>query len=208
MKAPAMEVGNYPVRLVRIIDLGVTKNTPWKPGAEVKAPSHKISVTYEFVTEFMKDEDGNDILDKPRWMSETFNFHSPDAERSTCAKRYLGFDPSNINDGDWEALLGAAGTATVVPKPKAEGTKVGAISPPMKGFEVAPLVNEPYIWTLEDPDMEVFESFPEWLQEEIKGGVGEMNIKFCELLESYSYEAENDDHNREEEQNGSEDNPY
>ena len=59
-----LEPGTYPVRLVGIVDLG-TQNQPDYKG-EKKAPAHTIALTYKFVDEFMKDENGDDIEDKPR----------------------------------------------------------------------------------------------------------------------------------------------
>ena len=71
---PDMEPGTYGARLVQILILGVQPQREFK--GEAKPPKLEIMLTYEFNDEFMKDEDGEDILDKPRWLSETMPFNN------------------------------------------------------------------------------------------------------------------------------------
>lgn len=60
-----LEPGVYPARLVQLIDLGVQPQRPFQ--GKDKPPAQEIMITYEFTDEFLKDEDGNEIEDKPRW---------------------------------------------------------------------------------------------------------------------------------------------
>ncbi len=48
---------------------------------------------------------------------------------------------------------------------------VGNVAPMMEGVEVAELVNESKVFTLDDPDLDVFNSLPDFLQEKITGNL-------------------------------------
>jgi hypothetical protein len=50
-----------------------------------------------------------------------------------------------------------------------ERNGVGTITKPMKGLQVAELYDKPYSFSLEDPDMVQWESFPDWLKDKIRG---------------------------------------
>lgn len=172
-----MEAGNYPCRLVQVIDLGLQPQRPFK--GEEKPPAHMLFTTYEFTDEFMKDEDGNDIEDKPRWLSEDFPLFSLQSDRARSTKRYNVLDPDAVHGGDWGALLGTACNVTVTTsegKGKNAGkvyNNIGGTSPmrPKDAERTADLVNEPKVFDLDNPDLEIFKSLPEWLQERIKGNL-------------------------------------
>src|SRR5574341_1285327 len=80
MKTPPLDPGVYPTRLVQLIDLGLQPQRPYQ-GKE-KPPAHEIMMTYEFVDEFLKDENDEDIEDKPRWYSETLPLYSLEADKA------------------------------------------------------------------------------------------------------------------------------
>lgn len=174
-KAPQkeMEIGNYFCRIAQVIDLGLHHKDVWDAATNSfvkdmeKAPVQMIMVTYEFVTEFMKDEQGNDLEDKPRWLSETFPLHSLKVDLATSTKRYNAIDPKGEFGGDWSLLLGAPCTVTIAHK-KSGKAKIGNVAPPMKGMPVPDLKNEPKMLDLSEPDLEIFRSLPEWLQERVK----------------------------------------
>ena len=69
-------IDNYPARVVQVLDLGLQDGGEWK--GKKKPPVNKIMVTYELVDCFCLDEEGNEIEDKPRWISEELNIFSPD----------------------------------------------------------------------------------------------------------------------------------
>ena len=98
-----LEPGSYPGRLVRVYDLGLQPQRPYQ--GQDKPPAHEIHVTYEFSDEFMKDEDGNDIEDKPRWLSETFVLNPLSSDLAKSTKRYNAIDPDHDHDGDWSQVL-------------------------------------------------------------------------------------------------------
>lgn len=169
-----LEIGTYPARVVQIISLGLQKQNPYK--GEEKEPKDELYVTYELLDEFLKDEDGEDILDKPRWLSETFTMNSLDSDLAKSTKRYVALDPDFKNDGDWSGLLGAPCMITVVQnegKGKNAGTIYNNIASvqSMRAKEAAKapdLVNEGKVFDIDEPDMEVFFSLPKFLQDKMK----------------------------------------
>ena len=142
-----IEVGNYPSRLAQIIDLGRHYRDKWVDGQGYVADTDRppvgyIMLTYELCTEFMKDEQGNDIEDKPRWLSESIPLLPLDSELATSTKRYLAFDRPKKYGGDWTELLGHPCTLTVAHTKKGRA-KVGSVTPPMKGLQVPEPKNVP-----------------------------------------------------------------
>lgn len=174
VEQPLLENGTYPARLVQVIDLGVQPQKPYQ-GKE-KPPVHMISTTYEFVDEFMIDEKGEVLEDKPRWLSEKFPFYSLEADRAKSTQRYNALDPACVHDGEWPALVNSPVMVSVGSYKNAKGKDVNIIlsTAPIRAKEAAKLpalVNDPKVFLLDDPDMEVFLSLPQWLQDEIKGNL-------------------------------------
>jgi len=175
-----LAVDSYPCRVAQVIDLGLQTRDSWnqalnggKGGFEVdtdKAPAPKIMLTYEFTTEFMKDEAGNDVEDKPRWMSEDFHVFPLDNDLASSTKRYKGIDPHNIHKGNFAALANEPCTVTIGKKGNGK-SKIGAVSPIMKGFVPAELKNPVKVFDLDNPDLEIFKSLPTWLQEKIQSNL-------------------------------------
>lgn len=170
-KTPDLEPGNYMGRVVQVLDLGLQPQRPYK--GEEKPPACEIMLTYELGTEFLKDEDGEDKLDKPRWLSETFPLRHAKADLAKSTKRMKAFDPNDALGGDFSQLPGMTCTVTVgtwVSKQDAEktGNNILNITPAMKGFPVPELVNPPKVFDLDAPDMEIFGSLPDWLQGKMK----------------------------------------
>ncbi len=164
-----LEAGNYPARIAQVIDLGLQAQRPYE--GKAKRPANEIMVTYELGTEFMKDEDGNDRTDKPRWVSERFCLFGLHSERAKSTIRYTALDPSGEKGGDWAQMVGQGCLVAVVNnKSKSNGrtyNNVGGVTGPMKGLDIAELVNESKTFSLDKPDLEVFGALPDWIQKVI-----------------------------------------
>lgn len=168
--------GVYPARLVQLIDLGLQAQRPFQ-GKE-KAPVQEIMLTYELVDEFMKDEEGNDILDKPRWVSETLPFHGLFADKAKSTQRYLAFDPKQDWAGDFSQAVGLPINVAIVNEPdKRDPTKIydniATISAmrPRDAQQCPELKNPTKVFDLDAPDMEAFNTMPKWVQDKIKGNL-------------------------------------
>ena len=164
---PLLEVGNYPARVVQVIDLGLQ---PQSYQGQAKDPKREINVTYELSYEFMADDDGNPQHDKPRWIGEYFTLNNLKSDKAKSTKRLMGIDPNLTSKGDFSRLLGMPCTLTIVHNQGKNGNtyaNVGNVTPPMRGMNIPELVNESRFFDLEDPDMETFERLPQWIQDKI-----------------------------------------
>ena len=182
MSNPVLEPDNYPARLVQVIDMG--KRASFFDPEKI---NHEINLTYELVSEFMVDDKGETIEDKPLWLSETINMvDMPDhmtvseiyadqfKSKSKLVQRCKTFDPKGELDFDLTELVGKPCSLTVVQYKKKDdslGNKIGAVTGLMKGMVIAELVNEPKVFALDEPDMTIFGSLPEWFQEKIKENI-------------------------------------
>lgn len=168
-----IEPGTYPARLVQIIDLGLQAQRPFQ--GKDKPPAQEIMLTYELVDTFMLDENGNELEDKPRWISETLPFYGLYADKAKSTQRYNALDPSGEFDGDFSKAIGQPINVTIVNN--AVGDKVydniATISAmrPRDADKCPELVNPAKLFDLDDPDMEVFNALPEWLRDKIKGNL-------------------------------------
>lgn len=172
---PPLEAGAYPARLVTVTTLGIQEQRAFK--GESKPPKLELMLGYELLDEFLKDEDGNDILEKPRWLSETITFSNLKSEKAKSTLRYYALDPDVKHDGDWGKLLNTPCILTVVPEAYRDKfnmervkEKISAVSG-MRAKEAAkapPLVNEPRIFDFDSPNMEVYETFPDWIKEKLQ----------------------------------------
>ena len=173
-----LDVGAYPARLVQLINFGIQPQVPYM--GQEKQPTLELSITYEFLDEFMDDEDGNPDGERPLWVSETFSFFSLDVERATSTKRYMALDQSMEHDGDWMQLLGKPcivnlGKAVTKSGPNTgrERNKVISVSAmrPKEAAKAPELVNNTRVFDFYNPDMEAYEAFPEWIKEKLQGAV-------------------------------------
>jgi hypothetical protein len=169
----SLEAGAYPARVVQIIDLGVQAQRAYQ--GQEKPPKPEVYITYELLDVFMKDKDGNDLEDKPRWISERIPLSSLDADLAKSTKRYLALDPGKEFGGDFTQLINAPCLVTVALNKK-DGrvyenvAQVGQMRP--KDAAKAPdLKNPPKVFVMDAPDVEVFQSLPEWLQKLIQQGL-------------------------------------
>lgn len=162
-KAEPLAPDNYMARVAMVVDLGVQKQRPYQ-GKE-KQPAQELLVTYELVTEFMKDENGNDDEERPRWITERFPLFNLKADRAKSTKRYLSLDPKQEYGGDFSALAGAPCLVTVVNNERDGRTynNVGAVGSPLKGIPVPEAVNPPIVFDFDDPDPQAWENMPDWV---------------------------------------------
>lgn len=169
-KFEPIEPGNYLARVVHVVDLGLQPQRPFK-GVE-KPPIREVLLTYELVNEFLKDEDGEEMPDKPRHISEYFAFHNIQVDRAKSTVRYKSLDPAMKFKGDFTMLVNLPCTVTIVNNqsktdPSRVYSNVASVTPPMKGIPVPPLVNSPKVFVLSDPDIETFNELPEWIRNKI-----------------------------------------
>lgn len=192
-----IEAGTYPARVVSVLDMGLQPQRPYQ--GQEKPPKHEIRMTYELVDEFCIDDEGNEMDDKPRWQSEDFPFNSLSADLAKSTKRYLALDPEQKLGGDFTLLVGLPCMVTVTTKAGAGKNagrtfnNVGGVSGmrPKEAAKCPELVNPSKVFVLDDPDLEVFRSLPEFLQDLIKGNL-EYNGSLLQKLLSPTNSASSD----------------
>lgn len=181
---PELEAGTYPARLVQVIDLGLQPQRPYQ--GQPKPPKHCIMTTYELNDEFMLDDEGNVDEDRPLWVGEDLPMNPLTSDLAKSTKRYLALDPEQHHEGDWSAVVGEAVNVTIVLNKSGERVYQNiASTAPMRAKDkdrMAPLKNEPKIFALSDPDLSVFTSLPEWIQEKIKSNLEYAGSELEKLL--------------------------
>lgn len=204
----------YPARVVQIIDFGLQPQKPYQ--GQEKKPVNEIGLTYELVTEFMKDEEGNDIEDKPRWISETLPFYGLFADKAKSTKRYNVLDPDGVHDGDFAKLIDIPCNVTVVNNKSGDKVydNVGNVATmsPKKAMQCPELKNKPKVFDLDAPDMEVFNAFPKWIQDKLKSNLNYQGSPLQKALEGKVQQPKADapkfDKNPPKQQEEDDNNPY
>src|SRR5574341_1995102 len=191
---PPIEPGSYPARLVVLADLGLQPQNPYQ--GQEKPPVYEILTVYEFLDEFLKDDDGEDDLTKPRWQSESFALFPLQSERAKSTKRYLALDPTGVYSGDWTKLLNTPCIVTVVNTP-GKGKNVGRVYTNIAGVsamrpkdaaKAVPLVNKQVIFDLDNPSVDAFVALPAWIQKRIREGLEFKGSKAEEVLKDIKTE--------------------
>lgn len=184
VEQPVVEPGMYPARIVQIIDIGLQAQRSYE--GQAKPPANEIMISYEFADVFMVDKDGNEVEDKPRWISEAIPLYSIQQEKAKSTQRYNAADPDGVYGGDFSKLAGAPVNISVVHKKKGDKTyvNIGAVAPMRKrdADKIPDLANDPKVFDLDAPDMEIFGSLPQWVQDKIKSNLNFNGSKLQELL--------------------------
>lgn len=184
----SFEAGVYPARLVQVLDMGLQAQQPYK--GEEKPPVPEIMLTYELVDVFMVDEEGNDVEDRPRWISETIPLHSLKAEKAKSTARYNALDPSGEQGGNFAALVETPINVTIVTE-AGKGKHAGKVFANVAGIaamrprdaaKCPELKNPPKVFDLDDPDLTIFGSLPEWIQNKIKGNLNYEGSTLARML--------------------------
>lgn len=173
--------GQHMARIVQVIDLGLQNQRPYQ--GQEKPPKYEMYITFEFPDERIEVNGES----RPMWKSRTIGLSSDD--RSVCYKWYKQLDPAGKHKGDWSKLIDTPCAALIVHdagKGQNEGKtfdKVAEVMPLMKGMSVPPLENDPVVFDLTSPNVDVFNEFPDWLKNKIKENLEFDGSKLQNLLE-------------------------
>lgn len=195
VEQPTLEAGSYPARVVQIIDLGLQPQRAYDN--QKKPPAYEIFVIYELVDVFIVDEEGKELEDKPRWVNESFPIYSLDADLAKSTKRYKALDPDIVFDGDFSKLLGTPCTVTLAINKKGDKEYENVVNVstmrPKDAARCPELQNEARFFDLEEPNIEVFNKLPKWLQEKIISNLEYKGSKLESMLEETSEEQEEEE---------------
>lgn len=185
IEQPAIDPGVYPARIVSIIDLGLQTQRPFK--GKDKPPANEINISYELVDTFMVDEDGKEVEDKPRWVSEIMPLYDvTKADKAKCTQRYFAADPDNNFSGDFSKLVGIPVNVSIVHNQQGEKLYINVANIATmraKDAEKCPALKNPTkVFDLDEPDLEVFNSLPDWIQDKVKKNLGFNGSPLAKLL--------------------------
>jgi len=155
-----IEPDTYEARLVQIIDLGVQTQIDYQT-KEPKPSQNRAILTFEFPTERIEVKGE----DRPRWYSREYTLSSH--EKAGIMKVVAALDPKWDVDKPLSDLLGKPCQVCIEHtsggKPKITNiVKVG------KSMKVGELENPATFFDFDDPNIDLFKTFPQWIQEKIK----------------------------------------
>lgn len=169
-KQALVEPDVYRGRLVQAITLGLQAQKDFQ--GKAKPPVAEIMLTWELCDEFMKDEDGNDLEDKPRWIHETMPFYPPKADKAKSAQRMKALDPTDQFDGDISKMVDIPVNVTIVHNVKGDKTYVNvgnvAAMAAKKAATCPELKNPIKLFDIDEPDAAIYKSLPEWIQKKMQ----------------------------------------
>lgn len=180
-------VGTKMARLVGLVDLGHQPGFEYQ-GDQIKS-QYKITFTYELPGS--KTED-----DRPHWVSEDVNVsdYVGDGIVSKMMKRVFALDPTGeISNGgkNLQALIGMPCMVTV--KHNKNGyAQVSDVSGAPEGIPIPELANDPQLFNMDDPDMDLFNKFPEFVQNKIKSALDLQDTKLYAALQEQQTGGDSD----------------
>lgn len=187
---PIMDAGVYPAYLAQVVGLGLQEQRAWE--GKPKEPKQMVRFVYELADEFMIDEEGN-VTEEPRIRGEDIPLNPLDNDQANSTKRYYAIDPEVEADGDWSKLVGKPIMITITAtkgKGKHEGKVfnniAGTATPRAKEVgNMNPMVSEPVVFDMYEPDIEVFMDFPTWIQDKVKLSLDYEGSELEALVDAY-----------------------
>lgn len=162
-----LEDGSYPARIVQLINIGRQYATDFKTG-EIKTYDDgnpviqtKMFVTWEFPTETI-DYNGEEM---PRWYSKEFTVSAHEKAALPQLLKVAG-----VTNGDITQMINAPMLVTIGSTSTGKAKVTGYTQLP-KGMEVPELVNEAKVFDPYNPDMDVYNSLPNFIQNKITEAV-------------------------------------
>ncbi len=151
--------GTYPARISIIADLGTQMEVPYQKTEAVE--QKRIAICFEFPTETI-EIDGEQ---QPRWLTKEYTKSFGEKANLMKLVKALKPDAKTLNE------LSGIACAVSVGSTATGNAKVTTVSDVMKGIEVAPLSKPGVVFDFENPDLDHFNSIPEFLQNKVKAAV-------------------------------------
>lgn len=189
-KFETLPAGTYPGYLIQVVDIGMQPRSSFDN--QEKGPAPHIMLTYELADEFMKDEDGQEIKEKPLWRTETQALFNLKVEQATSSKRYKVLDPSGVANGDFARLLGTPVNISIINNP-GSGKNAGRVFEKIVGIsamrdkdaaKLPGMKNKPRVFDLDAPDMAIYNSFSDYVKGRILANLEFKGSKLEGLIEA------------------------
>ena len=158
----APEKGSHMGRLLAILDLSLQPEFIWE--GKTTPPRYMVSFIYELTGSENKEN-------KPYILSEDFKVSDHDA--SKMYDRVTTLDPTMTLTKGGEDLSGLLTVPCMIEVDhNAKGyAKIKKVSGVPSNFQVDPLLNTPYTFEFDNPDMNIFNALPEFVQNKIKSAL-------------------------------------
>lgn len=183
--------GTYLARLVGITDLGHQPAFQFEGG--VADAAFKLTFTYELPNSKMKE------TGRPHWVSEDMKnsdfYDKKKGIAATLMKRVYAMDPdgSLTKDGqNLEPLINKPCFVEIGLNDKGY-VKVKNVTGAPEGIPVPELANDPFIFSFDEPNVETFRRFPEFVQNKIKSALNLPGSNLEAALLSEGLLEDNDD---------------
>ncbi len=157
--------GSYPARCYSMVHLGTIEENI----LGVVKKLNKVRITWELPTELkvFKEENG----EQPHVISKEFTLSLHEkATLRNFLKNWRGkdFTEDEAKAFDIEKLVGAPCMLNITHKKSKDGTKtyaeIGSVSTLPKGLACPAQINESFVWTYENFDIQKFNSLPDYLR--------------------------------------------
>ena len=161
VKPEPIKKGTYPARLVQMIDLGVQPQVDFSTKEE-KPPASEVWITLEFPTKKVEVNGES----RPRWVSKRMKISWHEKANFPKWMEVFGFKEKKTKH--LSELLGNPCLA-VIGITSGGNNKIDSVMEIPEGMNVNHLENDAKVFDFDEPDMEVFNTLPTFLQEVIKG---------------------------------------
>lgn len=165
-----VSAGNYVARCVKMIHYG----TITEDYLGTTKTANKVQLTWELPTELkvFKEENG----EQPYVLSKDFTLSMH--EKASLRKWLEAWRGKNFTNAESEAfditnLVGKACMLNVIHTTKGDKTyaNISGVSSMPKGLTCPPQINDSVVFSVEAFDQKLFDSFPDYIKDKIKGSV-------------------------------------
>ena len=176
--------GQYPARIVQIVDWGMQEN---EYEGDVKV-QHRVWINFELPTKRIDIEKDGETKSMPRWLGKQYTLSSH--EQSTMYKMISSIAP--MFDFEEDGLEDLIGVECMVAVGTTSGgkDKVTGVNPPIDGMEIPELENDTLIFDTSDPDYDTFLKIPDWMKKEVVGAVDFEGSVVEQLLKANKFKLE------------------
>lgn len=157
--------GMHTARCYRIVDLGTQHNVKWDKF------QHKVMITLECYGEECQTDDGKPLAIS-MWHTVSLN-EKANLRRDLESWRGKKFTKEELNGFVVDNLIGAPAMINVIHNESGDKTyaNIASISPVPKGMEVPKPINDPILFSLDKPDMDVFDNLPNGIKAMIEDSI-------------------------------------
>lgn len=163
--------GTYMSRLAQLIDMGEQLQTDYQTGESKKDDNgndiykREVMLTFEFPTETIEI----DGVEKPRWQSKNYTLSLN--EKAALFKVVRALDDKatdKIKKGTYDlSVLVNKPCMVSIGSTSGGNAKITDVVSAPKGFPVPELQNPTKIFSMDSPDMAIFESLLQWQKDKI-----------------------------------------